>query len=206
MSNEVSVQDKLAAVYKRMLTTIIFLVLGWAVLWLGAVTLGGSLVMFLSFFIAPAPMLVRFWLGGFGAMFNLPEYNVVTTYADGRKESDGGVQSAQVNFIIRGIFLVIMLIIGFVATAVYLIFLFIKYIVLYTQAKPKPAFIRSAFFLIIIAVLSLPGILMLSAVGRNAIQRSNVAAFRAEHSEFFSAVENAERENVTAYILPSGHH
>jgi hypothetical protein len=205
MNNEVSVQDKMAAINKRMLHTIICLVLGWAMLLFGAVTLSmstvGGLLVLLSFLIAPAPMLGRMWKGGFKTAFNLPEYTVVTTYASGRKESDYGAQSAMVNLIVKGFFLVIGIIIGFIATAIYLVILIIKYIALYTQAKPKPAFIRTAFFLLIIAVLSLPGIIVLSGLGRNAISRADYAAFRKEHSAFISAVENAERQNVTAYTM-----
>jgi hypothetical protein len=207
MSNEVSVQDKMAAIHQRMLNTIIFLVIGWAVLILPFAFLEGNWrhLCFFAFLIAPAPMLGRILGGGFGAMFNLPEYTVITTYSDGRKESDYGATSAGINLFIKAILLFIAIVIGFIATAIYLVILLIKYIALYTQASPKPAFVKTAFFLLIIGVFSLFGVVLVGGIGQRVKVGVRVGAFSTEHSVFLNAIKNAERENMTAYtIVPPG--
>ncbi|MDR2965294.1 MAG: hypothetical protein LBU88_05925 [Treponema sp.] len=195
---QVSIEDKMAAVYKRILTTVIFICIGWAVIMIG--TLGfRSPIAILGFLIAPWPMLGRMLKGGFGAMFNMPEYVVITTHSDGSKSSDGGAESKLMNLFFKCILLAIGVFIGTIATIIYLVILLIQYIALYVQAKPKPVFLRSAFFLFIVAALVLPGSIIAGALVYNAKVKIDGAKFIAEYGYFITAIENADKQNITAY-------
>ena len=202
MSEELTINDKLAIVQKRILTTVFFLCLGWAVLWIGVGLLGiNNPLPVISVVIAPLPMLLRMWRSGFGAMFQIPDYVVITTHGDGRRTSDGGAEAASINLFLRLLKIFIGIVIGFIATMVYLVILLIHYTALFVQAKPKPKFLKSAYMIYIIGAI----VLLLALVGNgiaNNIRRSVTASTTMRvHSVLIDAIKDADRQNVPAYIV-----
>ena len=199
-------EAKMASIYGRIKTTIIYLCIGWAFLMFFMINVQtmGSGVMFLSLLgmvIAPWPMLRRMLAGGFGAMFNMPEYVVVTTHGDGRKTSDHGAESAALNIVMKLLLLVIGVAIGTVATFVYLVFLTIRYIVLYVQANPKPAFMQSAFFLYAVLLLVVPGAVVAGVLTSGGMERAALSRARNENRAVYDAAANAHRQTATAYVI-----
>lgn len=143
---EVSNEVKLAATYKRLLITVIFSCLGWPVFIYGFNFDGGILLMLLGGVIVSAPIL---WImargGGLKGVFKTDEYEVITTYSDGRKVSDGGTESFLMGLIVKAIGLVLIIFLGCLITIGILIWLIIRYIILYMKVEEKPSFIKSGF-------------------------------------------------------------
>ncbi|WP_461247873.1 hypothetical protein, partial [Treponema sp. R6D11] len=84
-----------------------------------------------------------------------PSYEVVTTYKDGRKESDHGAESAGFNLLSFFLWAVLLTIPGFIIQAIKLIYFTIKYIVLFVKAETKPNFFHTGFFTLILGVIGL---------------------------------------------------
>jgi hypothetical protein len=204
------IQGKMAAINGRIKTTAIFFIIGWALL-MFSVMAGQAhsiiaLLAFLSLIIMPWPMLGRMLKGGFGAMFNMPVYYTVTTYSDGSKTDDYAL-SAGINLGLKAILLAIGVAIGFIASAVYLIFLILRYLHLYTQAKPKPAFIKTAFFILVVTVVGfIPASIIPIKIGEGILiskRNADRAAFMSKHGDFIKAIENADKQPITAYAVGS---
>ena len=170
-----SPEATMEAVRQRIKTTITFLCAGWLVLCISVIGLGqvSGFIMFvgfiLGFAVAAWPMVSRMRSHGFGAMFDMPQYTVITTHADGRKSSDYGAESAAVTGIAGSIIFAIGVAIGIVATFIYLAILTIHYTVLYLKVNPKPAFMQSAYFLIVVSLGVLIGGVVLGGIMQNAL-------------------------------------
>jgi len=214
MKDQESIQNGLEAYYKAIIISLAFLIAGWTLIMMGITVLMGPgfQVRFISvaavligFIVAPFPMVMRLMAAGFSAMFKLPEYEVITTYADGRKTTDGGAESRATNFAIKCFLLGIVVAIGIVLTIIYLIILLIAYLATFIQAKPKPSFLKSAFLLYIIFTVAFLSIPIICFNARGAQVEAHAAAFIREHGAVYNAAENAERQRVTAYtVIPQG--
>jgi hypothetical protein len=169
-------ESKLAAVRQRMLHTAIYACAGWILLMF--VLLFNSLMGFWAFilFIAAAviaswPMLRRMQAYGFTAVFQSVDsirYNVITTYGDGRKSSDGGSEAAGMRLFFTVLVWGIMLTLGIFLTLIYLVYLIIAYVIRYLVINPKPAFGQTAFPIIIAGFLVLLGTPLIIAPFSNA--------------------------------------
>jgi large-conductance mechanosensitive channel len=172
-TKQAGLEQGLALTYKRLLITIVFCSIGWFMLYFGmANSYRGTGWMFLALLgavLIPGPMLLRMFSGGgLKNAFKIEEYEVITTYGDGRKESDHG-STAATGGLVKNIFVaIIMVIVGIVATIVYIIYLSIKYVALFVQVKPKPTFINSAFLLWIVGFVVLLGVPILEGSMRMA--------------------------------------
>jgi len=108
--------------------------------WLSSIEFG-PLYTILGCVIISAPMQLKIWLLGGSPLKFWADYEVVTTYSDGSKTSDGGLQS---NMFKIG-YAVVMIFVGVAIQAIKLVFLPIRYIACYTKEDPKPSFIKSGF-------------------------------------------------------------
>jgi hypothetical protein len=157
-----SLEEKLETTYDRIKITSIFFAIGWILFCVGFIGVSysgtgglGILLGFVGMAIASGPMIIRMLAGGFKEAFVMPEYEVITTYADGHKESDHGFESQATNLIAQIILSIILVIVGVAVTIIYMIYLSIKYIVLFLMVKAKPSFIHSAFFMMIVFIMAL---------------------------------------------------
>jgi len=198
---EVVVPDGMKEVHKRISETAYFLCVGWTLIMVGIIGFQSPIIAFLGVFIGPLPMFRRMMAGGFGAMFNMPEYEVISTDAHGRKSSDGGYQSAVINLIFKCILIVVGIAIGIFASLAYLVILLIRYLVLYAEAVPKPTFMKSAFMIYAMVVVVFFGAMILGGVTEKV--RRNVLAkqWAKESAPLIKAVENADKHPITAYTL-----
>ncbi|MDR0442370.1 MAG: hypothetical protein LBH44_03070 [Treponema sp.] len=204
-----SLEEKLEHTYKRLLTTSIFFGIGWIVFCILAVLLVPSgynegptfFVMFVGMAVVSSPIIVRMWNGGFKGAFNLPEYEVITTYEDGRKESDHGVESGLSNLAVQIVLSIIMVIVGFAVTLIYIVFLLIKYTVLFLRVNVKPSFIKSGYFIVIITAAVFFGSMHIGG----AIKDAKEAPFKAEEkakmekriSELADAIQIGQKVTIT---------
>jgi len=159
--------------------------------------------MLLGLVIAPWPMVKRMLAGGFKESFNLPEYEVVTTYKDGTKTSDGGTESTIFNLVLKCILFAIIVIIGTVATFIYLIILTIHYTILFVKANPKPSFLKSAYVFFIVLLLVIPGAVVLGQFSMRHIERTAWERVISENQTVYNAVINADGQTITAYAIAS---
>lgn len=86
-----------------------------------------------------------------------PDYEVITTYKDGTKKSDHGLQSFQTNIAITAIVGFAVLSTSYFIAPLMFIFVSIKYAIAYMMANPKPAFVKSAFIFMVAAVVIVIG-------------------------------------------------
>ena len=172
---EISPEQKLAALYKRILITVIFCCVGWPIFLYAFNYSMNPLVMLLGGAVVSAPIL---WImlrgGGLKDVFKTDEYEVVTTYRDGSKKSDGGTESFLMGLIVKFIGLILVIFIGCLITIGLLVYMIIKYIRLYLQVSEKPAFIKSAFPIILAGLIVFVG----SGIVVNGIARASAAKAR----------------------------
>jgi hypothetical protein len=153
-------QAILAKSYKDYLITVACCCVGWFMFNMGmyaSTNPGGNLfVMFIGYVIIGGPVLLRILLSkSAGSLFFWKDYEVVTTYSDGSKKSDGGVESAQMNMIMMAIILAICLVLGGIITAIKVIWLSVKTITCYVAVKQKPNFLFSSFPVLIMGLVVL---------------------------------------------------
>jgi hypothetical protein len=173
------VDGRLEATRRALLKPSIFFAIGWLVIWIGLLGLNKSACLFIGWIIIGGPKMFLVMLGGFGAALK-PDYEVVTYEGNTRVSSDGGAQSIQMNFIGRLIMIAIMAAIGGFLTIITLIFLTIKYIVLHIATSPKPAFVKSGLFIIVMNIAVFVGALIIGMVISGARDAARTAAYRAE--------------------------
>jgi hypothetical protein len=152
LAEKASPEERLLATHHRLLITAAFCCVGWP-LFLGGMKLsdggGGILITLLGAIIAAGPILYRIAKNrGIKAAFRIideDQYEVVTTYSNGSKTSDGGSQSFWINIVLKILMAGLLLFAGCIVTLVYLIYLIIRYVILYLMINPKPSFLQSAF-------------------------------------------------------------
>ena len=188
-ATEVSPEQKLAATYKRILITVIFCCIGWPIFLYAFNYSMNPLVMLLGGAIVSAPIL---WImvrgGGLKDVFKTDEYEVITTYSDGSKKSDGGTESFLMGLIIKILGLILVIFIGCLITIGLLVYLIIRYIKLYSQVSEKPAFIKSAFPILLAGLLVFIG----SGIVVNGIARASAAKARKEAGQINMIIETPE--------------
>jgi hypothetical protein len=151
---EASPEQKLATTYKRILITVIFCCVGWPVFVYAFNHSFNPLLMLLGGALVSAPILrILAKGGGLKDAFKTDEYEVITTHGDGRKTSDGGSESFLMGLIVKFIMLIFTIFLGCLITIGVLVYLVISYIKLYLQVSVKPAFIKSAFPILIAGLL-----------------------------------------------------
>jgi archaellum component FlaF (FlaF/FlaG flagellin family) len=133
--------------------------------------------------------------GGLKGALN-PSYEVVTTYSDGSRSSDGGAESAQMNILGLIIKIVLLYVIGGIIQIIHLIILTIRYMVLHLQVKPKPAFMQSGMFIIVINIAVLIGSVVVGAT----VQKIGLAPARARYAAQVKQTE-AARANIAGQTL-----
>ena len=189
MSDEV--QEKLEGVRRALLKNSIFFGIGWFLLMLSLLGLG-FVGMSSAFYDVKRFLPIIAWIiiglpkiliiikgGGLGGALKA-DYEVVTTYGDGRTESDGGAQSMQTNFIGKLLQIGLVCVIGAFIQAIHLIILSIKYMVLHKKAQPKPAFIQSGLFIIVMNIAVLIGSIVVVGVIESVGSAARNVAYRAE--------------------------
>jgi hypothetical protein len=151
--------NKLTATYRRILSTFTFCCIGWPLFLYGFYYAEGSKYLFiipLSAIIVAGPILYNMLRGGgLKAAFRTDEYEIITQYRDGRKETDHGVQSFFLGLVIKIFLALFLVVVGCVLTSGMIIVLSIKYTVHYIRISPKPAFIKSAYPILIVGLLLL---------------------------------------------------
>ena len=151
---EASPEQKLEATYKRLLITIIFCCIGWPVFLYAFNHTFNPLIILLGGAIVSAPIL---WImargGGLQDVFKTDEYEVITTYSDGSKKSDGGTESFLMGILTKFFGLILVVFLGCLITIGLLIFMVVRYIRLYSKVSEKPPFIKSAFPILIAAAV-----------------------------------------------------
>jgi hypothetical protein len=204
--------ERLNATRRALLVNSIFFGVGWLMIMVGMgwryanyLSHSAKALQFIGWGIMGGPKMWAAMLGGFGAALK-PDYQVITTYGDGRKESDGGTQSIQMNFLGRLIVIAILYVIGGVLTIITGIYLTIKYIVLHIATSPKPAFIKSGLFIIVMNLAVLVGGALIMVV----IQQTGEAVQRAERGEKksgdFRFINNEAKDGliVDSYLSNKG--
>jgi hypothetical protein len=141
-----SPEKKMAAAHKRILVTVIFSCLGWPIFVYAFNHSFNPLMMLLGGAIVSAPILfILAKGGGLKDVFKTDEYEVITTYGNGRKTSDGGTQSFMMGLLVKFFMLVFVVLLGCLITISVLVFMIARYVKLYVQVSEKPPFIKSAF-------------------------------------------------------------
>jgi hypothetical protein len=151
-------QARLAKSYKDYLITVACCCAGWFILFMGmygSPKPGGNMfVAFIGYLIIGGPVFLRMLSSrSASSLFFWKDYEVVTTYTDGTKKSDGGVESAQMNLIMMAIMLGLCLVLGGIITLLKVIWLSVKTISCYVAVKQKPAFLHSPFPVLIAGLL-----------------------------------------------------
>jgi uncharacterized protein YgiM (DUF1202 family) len=147
-------QDRLARSYKDYFLTVVCCVIGWTVVNAGQYAGGGGFVAFIGYLIMDGPVFLKMLVSrSVSALFFWRDYEVVTTYKDGATKSDGGVESAQMNFIMVLIMLGVCLVIGGIITAIKVFWLSAKTITSYVAVKQKPNFLFSPFPVLILGLV-----------------------------------------------------
>lgn len=137
-------EDKLIATHAQIRKTVIWACIGWPIVVFGFA--GNLLFVLLGSAVFAAPLLwIMFKGGGLKDVFKHDDYEVVTTYNDGSKKSDGGSESLLmwlIQVVIGGLLVVFL---GVLITLGILIWACIRYSILYVKSAMKPAFLHSGF-------------------------------------------------------------
>jgi uncharacterized protein YgiM (DUF1202 family) len=188
-------QDRLAKSYKDYLITVVCCVVGWTVVNAGIYGGGGDFLAFIGYLIMGAPVFLRMLVSkSVRSLFFWKDYEVITTYSDGTKKSDGGVESAQMNFILVLIMLGVCLVIGGIITAIKVFWLSAKTITCYLKVKEKPNFLFSPFPVLI---LGLVGFIAGAAIPQK------IGGARA-HAAYIAAGGITEEQAAAALANPTG--
>jgi hypothetical protein len=160
--------EKMGSLYVALLGNVLCAGIGWILFCIGFLGLSYSsdsdgitfFVTLAGMVIIAAPLLIK-WMAtrSVKAMFNMSEYEVITTTTDGygntTKTSDGGLQSASINLFLSLIIAGIMLVLALIIQPIRIIIMAIKYAVHFGKAQQKPPFIKTGFFIGIIGVVCL---------------------------------------------------
>ncbi len=177
-------QAWLASSYKDYLIAVACFCVGFFVYAWGNTVSHSGMVMFIGYLILGAPVFLRMLVSrSVGALFFWRDYEVVTTYDDGRKESDGGAQSAALQVLLWIFMLFFCLVIGGIIALLRLVWLTVKSITCYFVVKEKPGFLRSPFAILIAGVIGLALCALPARIGKARGEKA-----RTEISELLSNV------------------
>ena len=133
----------------------------------------------------------------------MQEYEVITTYSDGSKESDGGMQSMLSNLVLTIVIAGIMILLAIILQPIRIIIMGIKYAVHFKKVEEKPSFIKSGFLILIMGVVCF----FLGILIGGGIQKSYHAKIETQIaekagmtvSEYRAEKENAKKAKNDAY-------
>lgn len=188
MSNMNQKEEKwqawLAGSYKDYLIAVVCFCVGFFIYGWGNTVSHSGKVMFIGYLILGAPVFLRMLVSrSVGALFFWRDYEVVTTYDDGSKESDRGAQSAALQVLMWIFMLFFCLVIGGIVALLRLVWLTVKSITCYFVVKEKPGFLRSPFFVILIGVIGLALCILPARIGKARGERARI-----ERSELLSTL------------------
>lgn len=106
--DELTFEEKMANLKAKALSDVIFCSIGWFIFWFGFQSrigpMNGAILAFGGVLIGIWPLLGKFMqTRSWSALFFWRDYEVVTTYGDGRRSSDGGAQSGMIKLILYAI-------------------------------------------------------------------------------------------------------
>ena len=160
--------EKRRRLFRALLGNVICSGIGWIILCTGYIGLTyapgsdmkGILVGLAGMVILAAPLLIK-WMAtrSVGAMFDMREYEVITTTTDGygnqTTTSDGGMQSQMTNLAASLIISGVMLVLAFIIQPIRIFIMAVKYAVYCGKTRQKPLFIKTAFFVLLIPIIVL---------------------------------------------------
>jgi len=176
---KLSPEESLARVYTDMRKTIMFFSIGWIIFMFGATIAGepgNMFLMLLGAAIAAGPIVAILFLGGSFAGLFKADYEVITTYSDGSKKSDGGAESRSNNMTVAFILALIAIFIGIVVQFIRLIIQISKHFYYTRKVAQKPDFLHSGTFLIVIGFAVLIGAPAIFSPIGSAKEKARVAA------------------------------
>ena len=156
MEKEEVRQIRLQKTFMDLLITVIAGSIGWIMLSYAlalATGMSNGFLILLGGAIGAGPVLYQVFMRGPAGLKFWHDYEVITTYGDGRKESDGGAEATQMNIVL----MIIALIIGGLITLIKCVYLPIKYAICYKMVKEKPAFLTSGFPIMLAGFIVLIG-------------------------------------------------
>ena len=163
-TKQADLRAEMEVTYERLKITSIFFCIGWALFFIfmigfsyvpGFNTQLVSIFSFGGWAISGGPLISRMLKNkSLKRAFALPDWRVITTYRDGTQKRDYGMETAMN----MGSYLVLLLkvfaliAVGLIVTLIYLVFLNIKYFVLYLRVNEKPVLLNSGILLAIICL------------------------------------------------------
>jgi hypothetical protein len=176
-------QERMANTYIAMLITIAPACLGWALLMLSTYVLDNMFFAFIACLICVAPVLYSYMTSGWSqTLFFWRDYEVITTYSDGRKSSDGGAESAMMGLLYKLMMFGLVCMLAGIVSIGKCIYLPIKYTVCYLKVKNKPdlknpkKLVRTGFFLAAVGFLTFIGAPIVGSTINNIQIRQKIIA------------------------------
>jgi hypothetical protein len=201
-------QEVLAKVYKDYLITVICCCVGWTGYQSIAASTGGDmdggaggviklLLMLISLWIIIGPVFMKIMKSSVaGAFFFWQDYEVITTYSDGTKTSDGGAESMGAGIFMFGFKLVAALFLSLIITVIKLIYLPIRTIICYLMVRQKPNFLFSPFPVLIVSLAVFFGAAIIpQKIAAAAEHAANVKAYKA-----YSTAQDLSPQEARAFI------
>jgi hypothetical protein len=145
-------QARLEGSYMELLKLTALFVVGWFILFLARevpIGPGSKLGMILGWCIAGDPTVLKFFTSrSLQSLFD-SNYEVITTYGDGRKESDHGAESNAMSLGLMVFVALLLFLLGGIITLIRIVFFAIKAGTCYIAVKEKPPLWQTPFVLII---------------------------------------------------------
>jgi len=183
MSDEYTIEEKLEGARRSLLKNSIFFGIGWVVFMIGLLNAHGvgMWILAIGWGIIGGKRIIKGIFGGLGAALK-PDYEVVTYQNGVRVSSDGGSQSMINNFVVTLFVAGFLFLIGGFISMVHMIILSVRYIVLHLQSSPKPAFVKSGMFIIVMNIAVLIGGFAIGAITQHAVWNISLTAAGAKTS------------------------
>jgi len=156
----VSPEESLARVYKDMKKTMTFFVVGWIIFMFGSLLVsepGNMFLILLGAAICAGPVVAILFTGASFAGLFKADYEVITTYSDGSKKSDGGAESRSNNMMMALILAIIAIFVGIIVQLIRFCIQTGKYYYYNSKVSQKPDFLHSGTFIIVIGFAVLIG-------------------------------------------------
>jgi hypothetical protein len=187
--NEEELLQRMQRTRDDLRTTVIWAGIGWVVLTgLGSMLGGFELLLGAVIIAIPAIKFVKKRGGNLNPL-KWKDYEVVTTYTDGSKRSDGGVESTHMSMA----YYFFLLIVGCLLTLVLCFYLPVRYTIMYMQASKKPSFLKTAYPFVLLGLFFFP--LGATIGGLATLPEELKAEARLEKGESFFTITNAIPEN-----------
>ena len=133
--------------------TVKYCSIGWMLAFLGMINVYIFFLTFIGFLIIAMPMTIKWYKSGWSSLFYWREYEVITTYSDGRQSSDHGAESFQLGMLFKAIMLVFVMFASCFFMFGKIIYLTFKCFLANKNATGKP-FAQSGIFKVILMGLA----------------------------------------------------